>query len=84
MLKIEESSSLVFAATDTTAHVLARLFHLLAQHQEAQDRLRAELKEISPDGTDIPYDKLVNMPYLDAVLRETLRLCVPQISDAGV
>ena len=75
-------STLVFAATDTTSSALSRTFHLLAQHQDVQDKIRAELKDASPDGTDIPYDELVSLPYLDAVCRETLRLCV--YSNVGV
>ena len=60
---------------DTTSNALARTLHLLAEHQDAQDKMRAELFEAS--GTeDIPYDQLVALPYLDAVCRETLRLYV--------
>jgi cytochrome P450 len=46
----------------------------LAQHPEAQDRLREELKQAKADNDDLSYDDLVNLPYLDAVCRETLRL----------
>ena len=67
-------SLLVFAATDTTSNSLARVFHLLAQHHDVQDKLRAEILEAGPSGEDIPYDTLVTLPYLDAVCRETLRL----------
>lgn len=70
----------VFAATDTTSNALARIFDLLAQHQHVQDKLRQEILEScdSEDGTftDLSYDKLVELPYLDAVCRETLRLYV--------
>ena len=64
----------VFAAVDTTSNSLSRIFHLLAQRQDVQDKLRAEILEASPDGEDIPYDTLVSLPYLDAICRETLRL----------
>lgn len=66
----------MFAATDTTSNSLARIFHLLSERPEVQDKLRAEILEASPDGEDIPYDTLVGLPYLDAICRETLRLCV--------
>lgn len=71
---IAQMSTLVFAATDTTSNALARIFQLLAEHPDVQDRLRAELTDAGPDGADIPYDALVELPYLDAVCRETLRL----------
>lgn len=62
-----------FAATDTTSTALARILHLLALHPEAQYRLREEIKN-ARHGNDIPYDQLVDLPYLDAICRETLRL----------
>ncbi|OCH91538.1 hypothetical protein OBBRIDRAFT_792130 [Obba rivulosa] len=36
------SSVIVFAGVDTTASTLARLHHLLAEHPDAQAKLRAE------------------------------------------
>ena len=65
--------TLVFAAADTTSNALARTLHLLTQHTEVQEKLRVEILEAS-GGEDIPYDQLVDLPYLDAVCRETLRL----------
>lgn len=62
---------------DTTSNALSRIFQTLAQHPEVQDKLRAELLDASPGGADIPYDQLVDLPYLDAICRETLRLSVP-------
>ena len=65
----------MFAATDTTSNALARTLDLLVQHPDVQEKLRAELIEASSAaGGDIPYDQLVDLPYLDAVCRETLRL----------
>ncbi|THG93595.1 hypothetical protein EW026_g7680 [Hermanssonia centrifuga] len=78
---LAQMSTFVFAATDTTSNALARIFDLLAQHQHVQDKLRQEILEScdSEDGTftDLSYDKLVELPYLDAVCRETLRLYPP-------
>lgn len=69
-------SSLTLAAMDTTSNALSRIFQTFAQHPEVQDKLHAELLDASPGGADIPYDQLVDLPYLDAVCRETLRLSV--------
>ena len=66
----------MFAAADTTSHALARAFHLIAEHTDVQDKMRAELLEASPDGEEIPYDDLIALPYMEAVCRETLRLFV--------
>ena len=47
---------------------------LLAKHPAVQARLRRELLDARIGGKDLGYDELVNLPYLDAVCRETLRL----------
>ncbi|PSR73475.1 hypothetical protein PHLCEN_2v10767 [Hermanssonia centrifuga] len=73
---IAQMSTLVFAATDTTSNALARTFHLLAEHPDVQEKIRAELLAVGGND-DIPYDQLVDLPYLDAVCRETLRLHPP-------
>ena len=64
---------------DTTSNALARTLDLLAEHTDVQDKLRAEILEaIREHGSELPYDVLTELPYLDAVCRETLRLCVFQ------
>lgn len=67
---------MIFAGTDTTSLALARALHTLAEHPEAQTRLRKELRDAKKFEEDISYDALTSLPYLDAVVRETLRLCV--------
>jgi len=68
--------TLTFAAMDTTSSALSRIFWLLANHQDVQDKLRFEIREARTDSGlgDLPYDELVNLPYLEAICRETLRL----------
>ena len=58
---------------DTTSNALARILQLLAQHGGVQEKLRAELFDMS-ETEDVGYDQLTSLPYLDAVCRETLRL----------
>ena len=63
---------------DTTSNALSRILHLLAQHPDVQNKLRAEIVEAQAGfGTDVPYDDLIKLPYLDAVVRETLRVHAP-------
>ncbi|KAF7972145.1 hypothetical protein HWV62_11119 [Athelia sp. TMB] len=71
---IGQVSSLTFAATDTTSSALARLFHLLAQYPDVQNRLRDEICASRSRDGDLDYKELDGLPYLDAVIRETLRL----------
>ncbi|EMD40943.1 hypothetical protein CERSUDRAFT_103315 [Gelatoporia subvermispora B] len=73
---VGQMSMLTLAAMDTTSSALSRTLHLLCQHPDVQDKLRAELMQ-ARDGKDIPYDDLVHLPFLDAVCRETLRRYPP-------
>ncbi|KAJ3559699.1 hypothetical protein NM688_g186 [Phlebia brevispora] len=64
---------MTLAATDTTTNNLARTLHLLACHSGVQDKLHEELDSLWMDD-DVDYAELINLPYLDAVIKETLRL----------
>lgn len=70
--------TLIFAAQDTTSTALSRILHVLAENPDAQTRLREEVTEarILAKG-DVAYDELHALPFLDAVVRETLRLFPP-------
>lgn len=70
-------NGLIFAAMDTTSSALARMLHILALQPDIQDRLRQELataRENLVTGTELDYDALSEIPFLDAFCRETLRL----------
>ncbi|KAJ3480631.1 hypothetical protein NLI96_g8210 [Meripilus lineatus] len=71
-----QTTTLIFAATETTSGALAQVLQLLAQHADVQEKLRAEILHVGGDQ-DIPYDELMSLPYLDAICRETLRLYPP-------
>lgn len=58
---------------DTTSGALARILHVLAQHPDAQEKLRKEIIESRANG-DADYNDLDALPYLNAIIRETLRL----------
>ncbi|KAI9059398.1 cytochrome P450 [Trametes sanguinea] len=76
---IAQLSSLAFVATDTTSSALNLIFKRLAENLQAQEKLRAELQNAKSRHADghIPYDELMSLPYLEAVVRETLRVDVP-------
>ncbi|KAF8206530.1 cytochrome P450 [Mycena galopus ATCC 62051] len=74
---IGQLNTLVFAATDTTSSALSRTLHVLAERPDAQEKLRQEIRLVQQDRTDITYDQLNSMEYLDAICRETLRLYPP-------
>lgn len=70
--------TLTTAGTDTTSNAIARTLHVLATRPEVQERVRVEVlrAQSASGGHDLEYDDLVELPYLDAVCRETLRLYV--------
>ena len=61
---------------DTTSNALARTLFLLAHNQDVQEKLRCEVTEARVKYGDLAYDELEALPYLDAICRETLRLCL--------
>jgi cytochrome P450 len=74
-----ESNLLLVAGSDTTATTLAGVFYYLLRHPAALEKLRAEIeanfsswKEINHAGTS-----LSSLPYLRAVIDETMRLAPP-------
>ena len=70
---------MILAGMDTTANSLARILQLLAERPDAQERLREEIThaiEVEGHGDTLDFDRLLELPYLDAVCRETLRVCV--------
>ncbi|KAG8712651.1 cytochrome P450-dit2 [Ceratobasidium sp. 423] len=69
-----QMNTLIFAGHETTSGALTRVLQLLAMNPSIQDRLRVELLEAPAQLT---YDDLHNLPYLDALCRETLRLYPP-------
>jgi len=71
----------MFAGQDTTATSLCFAFWHLAINHEAQEKLRAEvdsLFESLPQSRRHPtYKELMPLKYLDAVVRETMRMYAP-------
>ena len=64
--------------SDTTAGVLIFMFYYLLSNMESYNRLREELDDAFPDY-DAPLNReiLMELPYLSAVVEESLRLGTP-------
>lgn len=70
------------AGRDTSADAMSWLVHTLTQHPQVERKLRAELHEKLPNlvqsNTYVPsIDDLQGLVYLDATIRELLRLQTP-------
>jgi cytochrome P450 len=63
---------------------MAWALYSLSQNKDAQTKLREEISSLSTDNPSM--DDLNGLPYLDAVVRETLRLysAVPSVQREAV
>lgn len=62
------------AGSSTTSHTAAFACWLLTRHPEAQAKLRAELMDAFPDPSQLDIKETLSLPYLDGVVRETMRM----------
>lgn len=86
-------NTFMFAGSDTSSLSVTWTLLLLAQHPAIQTRLREELiavalvenfYELTPEEVDSLYEKIADLPYLQNVVRESLRLIPPVHSSLRV
>lgn len=84
-------NTFMFAGSDTSSLSLTWMLLLLAQNPHVQDKLRAELQTVAPPSGDLTteeiqslYGTVSDLPYLDSVVREVLRLIPPVHSSIRV
>ncbi|MDI1475058.1 cytochrome P450 [Polyangium sp. y55x31] len=76
---LDQLRALLFAGHETTAVTLAWAFYWLHREPDTLARVLAELDALGPDAS---LDKLLGLPYLEAVCLETLRI-VPPVVNVG-
>jgi cytochrome P450 len=79
----------VIGARDTTASTLSWLFYALGKHPQVEHKLRDELRQHYPDLVGrkdvlLTTEQIKDLTYLEATLRETLRLYPAAPSTAKV
>ncbi|KAI0760300.1 cytochrome P450 [Fomes fomentarius] len=87
---IGQINTLLFGGQETTTSAVSRILHLLACMPNAQVKLRTEIRAAKLEyaanhgvqdhdwqSVSLPYDVLNSLPYLDAIVRETLRVYPP-------
>ncbi|EXJ67488.1 uncharacterized protein A1O5_09501 [Cladophialophora psammophila CBS 110553] len=83
---VEELMGITFAGSGTTSSTLTYLLYAMSKDMGRQERLRQELRTVA--GTSL--NEVKNLPYLNAVLKETFRLyptimsTLPRILDRPV
>ncbi|CAN4085951.1 unnamed protein product [Withania somnifera] len=65
------------AGTDTTSTVLEWTMNELIRNPKTLQKLRDEVRQVTLGKSDVTEDDLEHMPYLRAVLKESLRLHSP-------
>jgi len=61
------------AGYDTTGQTMSFILYELAVNPEVQDALYDEIKDNSDDSDEMSYETIQSLPYLDAIIQETLR-----------
>ncbi len=75
----DEVITLFIAGHETTALALANTLWLMSENPDAEARLREEIASVGPE---LSSHALEGLPYLDAVLKESMRLKPPAWSVA--
>ncbi|CUA75706.1 Cytochrome P450 4V2 [Rhizoctonia solani] len=75
---IGHMNTFIFVGHETTSSAVARILDILADQPHIQMQLREEIRQYFENNSkDTNYDGLLELPYLDGVVRETLRLYAP-------
>ncbi|GLV55527.1 cytochrome P450 [Dictyobacter sp. S3.2.2.5] len=72
----DEVMTLFLAGHETTANALAWTWYLLSQYPEVEETLQRELDTVLAGRTPTP-DDISNLPYLEKVFTEAMRLYPP-------
>jgi cytochrome P450 len=68
---------LIFAGAETTSSVLSAAFCYLTHHPDKMRKLAAEVRQAFQARDEIKFRSTAGLPYLNAVIQETMRLAPP-------
>ncbi|KAJ3114923.1 hypothetical protein HDU96_001480 [Phlyctochytrium bullatum] len=81
---VDEMIALFLAGHDTTANLLTSAMLMIHTHPTVLDRVRAEARALGlTPSTPVTWAHLPKLRYLDAVIKETLRLYPSVIGSSG-
>ncbi|XP_077994769.1 1,25-dihydroxyvitamin D(3) 24-hydroxylase, mitochondrial-like isoform X2 [Glandiceps talaboti] len=73
-------TELLAAAVDTTSNAFLWVLDCVSKRPDVQDKLFREVSKVVPQGELPTYQHVNQMPYLKAVVKETIRLFPPAIN----
>jgi|GEM_PF-6896191 len=73
---LSEAALILFAGHETTATALMWALITLSQFPQVREELKAEIQAVC-NGESLTIDNLIEMPFLDQVVKEILRLYPP-------
>ena len=77
---IAQSFVFLIAGYETSSNTLGLTSYHIATHPDVQDKLQQEIDSVWTDEEQLPtYETVNELPYLDMVISETLRLYPPGI-----
>ncbi|XP_012413707.1 cytochrome P450 3A12-like isoform X3 [Trichechus manatus latirostris] len=71
---VAQSIIFISAGYESTSTALSFLMYLMATHPDIQQKLQKEIDATFPNKATPTYDAVLQMEYLDMVVKETLRL----------
>ncbi|XP_046811285.1 probable cytochrome P450 313a4 [Lucilia cuprina] len=74
---ITETYTTIIASFETVSTTLYSIIIMLAMHQDVQQKLYEEIIQVIANTENIDYKHLDQLPYLNMVIDETLRLMPP-------
>ncbi|KAL1438652.1 hypothetical protein MTO96_047846 [Rhipicephalus appendiculatus] len=75
---ITQNAFLVLVAGfETTSNTMALVTHMLIHYPEVQEKMREELFAVLKPDEPITYNTIQNLPYMNCVILETMRLYPP-------
>lgn len=66
--------------SDTTATLLCHTVYRLAKHRDVLQELLQQIQEVASSPSDINFTSIKRMPYLTAVIEESLRMFPPALN----
>ena len=74
---MQELIIFMVAGSDTSSTTLAWFIHYMSKHPRVQQKIKAELSDIYDGKRLLSPDRLESLVYLDAVIKEVLRISPP-------